>query len=131
MRRVEKEEERSMMQDPDKPCFHLCIINLVIGTLYCAKVRPRQGGARGARACPCSGWAAAAAWKRRWGCQEPCMHARMHACPAPSVSACRPGALLAGIQRRDRRCPGVLAMLRMAHGACTSSCHIPFTAGQL
>lgn len=37
MRKVEKEEERSMYQDPDKPCFHLCIINLVIGTLYCAK----------------------------------------------------------------------------------------------
>jgi len=34
MRRVEKEEERA---DPDKQCFHLCIINLVIGTLYCAK----------------------------------------------------------------------------------------------
>lgn len=26
-------------QDPDKQCFHLCIVNLVIGTLYCAKVR--------------------------------------------------------------------------------------------
>lgn len=37
MRKVEKEEERSQAQDPDKPCFHLCIINLVIGTLYCAK----------------------------------------------------------------------------------------------
>jgi tetratricopeptide repeat protein 30 len=23
--------------DPDKQCFHLCIVNLVIGTLYCAK----------------------------------------------------------------------------------------------
>jgi len=34
MRRVEKEEERG---DPDKQAFHLCIINLVIGTLYCAK----------------------------------------------------------------------------------------------
>ena len=30
----EKEEERG---DPDKQAFHLCIINLVIGTLYCAK----------------------------------------------------------------------------------------------
>lgn len=39
MRRVEKEEERSAVQNPDKQCFHLCIINLVIGTLYCAKVR--------------------------------------------------------------------------------------------
>jgi hypothetical protein len=24
-------------QDPDKQFFHLCIVNLVIGTLYCAK----------------------------------------------------------------------------------------------
>ncbi len=24
-------------QDPEKQCFHLCIVNLVIGTLYCAK----------------------------------------------------------------------------------------------
>lgn len=39
MRRVEKEEEKCMTEVPDKPCFHLCIINLVIGTLYCAKVR--------------------------------------------------------------------------------------------
>jgi tetratricopeptide repeat protein 30 len=38
MRKVEKEEERSAMQNPDKQCFHLCIINLVIGTLYCSKV---------------------------------------------------------------------------------------------
>lgn len=37
MRRVEKEEEKVMAADPDKQCFHLCIINLVIGTLYCAK----------------------------------------------------------------------------------------------
>ena len=25
------------LEDPDKPTFHLCIVNLVIGTLYCAK----------------------------------------------------------------------------------------------
>ena len=31
---VSSQEERG---DPDKQCFHLCIINLVIGTLYCAK----------------------------------------------------------------------------------------------
>merc|ERR1712093_333523 len=37
MRRIEKEEERASYQDPDKQCFHLCIVNLVIGTLYCAK----------------------------------------------------------------------------------------------
>lgn len=37
MRRVEREEERVAEQQPDKPLLHLCIINLVIGTLYCAK----------------------------------------------------------------------------------------------
>merc|ERR1712216_624562 len=37
MRKAEKEEERLAYQDPEKQCFHLCIINLVIGTLYCAK----------------------------------------------------------------------------------------------
>lgn len=34
MKRVEKEE----MLQPERKSFHLCIINLVIGTLYCAKV---------------------------------------------------------------------------------------------
>merc|ERR1712093_781289 len=34
MRLVEKEEEQV---DGNKPVYHLCIINLVIGTLYCAK----------------------------------------------------------------------------------------------
>lgn len=37
MRKIEKEEERCAETDPDKQCFHLCIVNLVIGTLYCAK----------------------------------------------------------------------------------------------
>lgn len=37
MRRIEKEEERVSFSDPDKQTFHLCIVNLVIGTLYCAK----------------------------------------------------------------------------------------------
>jgi len=35
MRLVEKEEEK--IPDPTKPIYHLCIINLVIGTLYCTK----------------------------------------------------------------------------------------------
>merc|ERR1712066_441326 len=35
MRLVEKEEEKVV--DPTKPIYHLCIINLVIGTLYCTK----------------------------------------------------------------------------------------------
>lgn len=37
MRRIEKEEERVADDDPDKQCFHLCIVNLVIGNLYCSK----------------------------------------------------------------------------------------------
>eukprot|EP00742_Colponemidia_sp_Colp-10_P002065 GILJ01002206.1.p1 GENE.GILJ01002206.1~~GILJ01002206.1.p1 ORF type:complete len:660 (+),score=124.52 GILJ01002206.1:316-2295(+) len=37
MRKIEKEEERMAYQDPDKQVYHLCIVNLVIGTLYCAK----------------------------------------------------------------------------------------------
>jgi len=37
MRRIEKEEDRLSSSDPDRQCFHLCIVNLVIGTLYCAK----------------------------------------------------------------------------------------------
>lgn len=35
---IEREEEKVAEQDPGKQCFHLCIVNLVIGTLYCAKV---------------------------------------------------------------------------------------------
>ncbi len=37
MRAIEKEEERVTAEDPNKRVFHLCIVNLVIGTLYCAK----------------------------------------------------------------------------------------------
>merc|ERR1711916_120631 len=37
MRKIEKEEERLSYEDPDKKVYHLCIVNLVIGTLYCAK----------------------------------------------------------------------------------------------
>merc|ERR1719460_3635555 len=35
MRQVEKEEEK--LEDLSQPTYHLCIINVVIGTLYCAK----------------------------------------------------------------------------------------------
>ena len=31
MRRIEKEEERLGFTEPDKQCFHLCIVNLGIG----------------------------------------------------------------------------------------------------
>jgi tetratricopeptide repeat protein 30 len=37
MRRIEKEEERISLEDPTKRTYHLCIVNLVIGTLYCSK----------------------------------------------------------------------------------------------
>ncbi|KAJ3272595.1 Tetratricopeptide repeat protein 30A [Terramyces sp. JEL0728] len=37
MRRIEKEEERVAYDDPNKRTYHLCIVNLVIGTLYCSK----------------------------------------------------------------------------------------------
>merc|ERR1711871_499409 len=33
----QNEEERLSFTEPDKQCYHLCIVNLVIGTLYCAK----------------------------------------------------------------------------------------------
>ncbi|KAG1657935.1 hypothetical protein FOA52_003014 [Chlamydomonas sp. UWO 241] len=37
MRAVEKEEDMAQQVNPEKAVFHLCIINLVIGTLYCSK----------------------------------------------------------------------------------------------
>lgn len=39
MRHVEQEEEEAGATEPDSLQLHLCIINLVIGTLYCSKVR--------------------------------------------------------------------------------------------
>ncbi len=33
----QKDEDRMQFNDPDKHYYHLCIVNLVIGTLYCAK----------------------------------------------------------------------------------------------
>jgi tetratricopeptide repeat protein 30 len=37
MRRIEKEEEKVAFEDSNKRTYHLCIVNLVIGTLYCSK----------------------------------------------------------------------------------------------
>ena len=37
MKKIEREEENLAYEDPDKKTYHLCIVNLVIGTLYCAK----------------------------------------------------------------------------------------------
>jgi tetratricopeptide repeat protein 30 len=37
MRKIEREEERVALEDPTNRSYHLCIVNLVIGTLYCSK----------------------------------------------------------------------------------------------
>ena len=37
MRKIEKEEEQLAYLEPERKIFHLCIVNLVIGTLYCTK----------------------------------------------------------------------------------------------
>ncbi|CAD6231712.1 GSCOCG00001549001-RA-CDS [Cotesia congregata] len=37
MKKIEKEEETVAFEEQDKKLFHLCIVNMVIGTLYCAK----------------------------------------------------------------------------------------------
>ncbi|CAD8133084.1 unnamed protein product [Paramecium pentaurelia] len=37
MKKLEAEEQKSQVQEPDKPVYHLCIVNLVIGILYCSK----------------------------------------------------------------------------------------------
>jgi len=34
---LEEIEERAMEESPEKSFYHLCIVNLVIGTLYCSK----------------------------------------------------------------------------------------------
>ncbi|VDK55584.1 unnamed protein product [Gongylonema pulchrum] len=38
MKKVESEEEEIASESDKTKIFHLCIINLVIGTLYCSKV---------------------------------------------------------------------------------------------
>lgn len=37
MKKIEDEEDRLESCDPDKKSYHFCIVNLVIGTLYCSK----------------------------------------------------------------------------------------------
>ncbi|KAL0231608.1 hypothetical protein GEMRC1_011012 [Eukaryota sp. GEM-RC1] len=37
IKKVEKEEELLFFQDPTRESYHSCIVNLVIGTLYCSK----------------------------------------------------------------------------------------------
>jgi tetratricopeptide repeat protein 30 len=43
-------------EEPDKPYYHLCIVNLVIGTLYCAKGNFEFGISRVMKRCAgCTG----------------------------------------------------------------------------
>lgn len=37
MREIEKEEEQLAYNEPDRKLYHLCIVDLIIGTLYCSK----------------------------------------------------------------------------------------------
>ncbi|DBA87125.1 TPA: hypothetical protein ACH3X2_005245 [Trebouxia sp. C0005] len=46
MRQVERQEEQQAAADPTKRSFHFCIVNLVIGTLYCVKGNYEFGIAR-------------------------------------------------------------------------------------
>ena len=47
MRRIEREEEAVTYNNPSRQPLHLCIVNLVIGTLYCSKARTRAAAAAG------------------------------------------------------------------------------------
>ncbi|CAG9466699.1 unnamed protein product [Pedinophyceae sp. YPF-701] len=46
MKRIERDEERIAFAEPKKRTFHHCIVNMVIGTLYCAKGNFEFGIAR-------------------------------------------------------------------------------------
>lgn len=46
MKCVEREEDRVGIEEPTKPTYHLCIVNLVIGTLYCSKANFNFGVSR-------------------------------------------------------------------------------------
>ena len=37
IKQVEEEEAKAMASNPDGQYFHVCIVNLIVGTLYCAK----------------------------------------------------------------------------------------------
>lgn len=38
IKRVEEEEQKALELNPEKQLFHVCIVNLIIGTLYCSKI---------------------------------------------------------------------------------------------
>lgn len=37
IKRVEEEELKALELNPERPLFHVCIVNLIVGTLYCSK----------------------------------------------------------------------------------------------
>ena len=37
IQKVEEEEQKALELNPDKQLFHVCIVNLIVGTLYCSK----------------------------------------------------------------------------------------------
>lgn len=37
IKKVEEEEQKALENNPDKQLFHVCIVNLIVGTLYCSK----------------------------------------------------------------------------------------------
>lgn len=37
IKKVEEEEQKKMAEKSDVPYFHVCIVNIIVGTLYCAK----------------------------------------------------------------------------------------------
>ena len=43
IKKVEEEEQKALELNPDKQLFHVCIVNLIIGTLYCSKINYEFG----------------------------------------------------------------------------------------
>lgn len=37
IKKVEEEEQLALEKNPDRQLFHVCIVNLIVGTLYCSK----------------------------------------------------------------------------------------------
>jgi hypothetical protein len=66
MRAVEREEEAAAGRTPGKLTLHLCIINMVIGTLYCSKV----GGAGCWFVCVWGGGGERCRWVGVLGCKS-------------------------------------------------------------
>ena len=46
MRAIQKQEAQLAQQDPEKKCYHLCIVNIVIDKMYCLKGNWNEGISR-------------------------------------------------------------------------------------